>query len=70
MNVLVFRTNIGCTSCLETARQALRPYEDTIRWTVDLDDCDKVLRVETAGVSAESVVQAVQGAGFCCEELR
>lgn len=35
----------------------------------DLDDCDRVLRVEGAGIIAGYVQQLVHQHGFVCEEL-
>ncbi|CCG98854.1 hypothetical protein FAES_0843 [Fibrella aestuarina BUZ 2] len=69
MNVLVFRTNMVCAGCRQTVGQALGTFGNAIRWTVDLDDCDRVLRVETTTISADVIRQAVGRAGFLCEEL-
>ncbi|MEZ0608419.1 heavy-metal-associated domain-containing protein [Fibrella sp. WM1] len=70
MNVLVFKTNMVCAGCTQTVGRALGTFGNTIRWTADLDDCDRVLRVETATVPAQVIVQAVGQAGFLCEELQ
>lgn len=69
MNVLVLRTNMVCAGCVRTVDQALTPFSDAIRWTVDLDDCDKVLRVETDTLAATDIRRAMNRAGFVCEEL-
>jgi hypothetical protein len=39
------------------------------RWTIDLDDCDKVLRVEHDNLEVESLITHLQRAGVQCEEL-
>lgn len=70
MNVLVFKTNMVCAGCKQTVARALGTFGNAIRWTVDLDDCDRVLRIETATVSAPVIVQVVRQAGFLCEELQ
>ncbi len=42
----------------------------TIRhWNFDLQDCDKVLRVEATGLQPSSVERLLLAAGFDCEEL-
>jgi copper chaperone CopZ len=69
MEVLVFRTNMVCAGCRETVAKALRPFGMTIRWTADLEDCDKVLRVITKTVSPDAIIQVMNQAGFTCEEL-
>lgn len=74
MNVLVFRTTTGGTACLQVARKALYPFREVIRWTVDLDDCDRVLRIAPAyparqSIASTAVINALNPAGFMCEEL-
>jgi len=39
------------------------------QWNFDLDDCDKVLRVEATGLNPGSVEQLLLAAGFDCREL-
>jgi len=69
VNVLVFKTDMVCASCKQTVALASQSFGTAIRWTVDLDDCDKILRVETVKVTATAIVQAMHKAGFACEEL-
>lgn len=69
MNVLVFKTNLSSAGCQQTVGAALQPFGTSIYWTVDLEDCDKILRVETASVAANAIVQTMRNAGFMCEEL-
>ncbi|MEO7801429.1 MAG: hypothetical protein ABIR81_05490, partial [Ginsengibacter sp.] len=38
-------------------------------WNVDLQDIDKVLRIETPGVPSPVIVKLVTNAGYYCEEL-
>ena len=56
--------------CQQTAATALQSFGTAIYWTVDLDDCDKILRVVTDNVTAPAIVQAMRQAGFTCEELQ
>lgn len=69
MDILVFRTNMVCSECRETVAKALRPFGATIRWSTDLEDCDKILRVETKVVPPDAIIQVLNQAGFTCEEL-
>jgi hypothetical protein len=39
------------------------------RWSVDLDDCDKVLRLISDSTSTQEVISYITDAGFFCEEL-
>jgi hypothetical protein len=69
MEILVFKTN------LESFKQTLKLYpllktiKGILNWNVDLEDTDKILRLETAGLSATLVEQVLQTAGFYCREL-
>lgn len=69
MEILVFKTN------LENFKQTLKLYpllktiKGILHWNVDLEDTDRILRLETAGLSPSLVEQALQNAGFYCREL-
>ncbi|TQM51263.1 hypothetical protein BDE36_3039 [Arcticibacter tournemirensis] len=39
------------------------------KWTFDLDDCDKILRVDTPAGSPETIIRTLRDTGFNCEEL-
>ncbi len=70
MNILVFRTNLGNPFMVHDAAKHLSPLNGIQRWNVDLDDCDNVLRIEAEqGLTAQTIEQLLQGAGFECEEL-
>ena len=69
MTILVFKTNMVCAGCRQTVTDALSHFGEAIRWTVDLDDCDKILRVETANISPTAIIRVMHEAGFMCEEL-
>ena len=58
-----------CNRCRRTVAAALNQFGDAIRWNADLEDCDKILRVETAWVSPAEIIRAMRQAGFICEEL-
>ena len=67
-NIFVFRTNISS----QAHRDGLRPVFETmgvIEWSVDLEDCDRVLRVVCRGGRPDDYIREVIGRGFECEEL-
>ena len=39
------------------------------KWNFDLEDCDHILRVETWSTSASNIIDALENAGYRCEEL-
>ena len=68
--VLVFKTSVKSPAQVD----ALRPLLDlTIagagQWNFDLDDRDRILRVESVTRVRERVVALLTGMGFACSEL-
>ena len=69
-NVLVFKTDKKVLTYQEMVQEALTDYKDTISWSVDMDDHDKVLRIESDSVTAEEIIFKMKKAEFFCEELK
>jgi hypothetical protein len=68
--VLVFKTSVDSSADLMTVEPLLNKLLDkTERWTLDLEDCDKVLRVETESVAPDSIIEKLKLAGVACSEL-
>lgn len=69
MDVLVFKTTVtskrkaGKVSTLLTSLPAIQ------QWNFDLEDCDKILRIVSNGLSPRNVESVLQKAGIGCEEL-
>lgn len=60
------------TVCVQTVGAALDAVNVITRWTVDLEDCDRVLRIETASetvLEAATIVELMNRLGFSCSEL-
>ncbi len=69
MNIFVYKTDIEGDYDLETIDELLSNHETIIRWNVDVDDVDKVLRIESTADNAEELAKTVVEAGYLCEEL-
>ena len=67
--VLVFKTNIQSDEELERVRDVLTLEKRITRWSIDRNDVDKVLRVESELLHPLTVMQLLHAAGFLCEEL-
>lgn len=67
--IVVFATNI---SNKDTAREVietlLEKYSNFI-FSIDVEDCDNVLRVEGSFFKRTDIIAFVQALGFDCEEL-
>jgi hypothetical protein len=68
-NIFIFRTNISS----EAHRDELRSIFENmgvLDWSVDLEDCDRVLRVVCRTGEPDDYIREVVGRGFECEELQ
>lgn len=69
MTVLVFKTTVGKRKEIRYLKPFLnRIVEPEGKWNFDLEDCDRILRVETRKCSS-IVTSLLQKQGFICEEL-
>lgn len=67
--VLVFRTNIRFKKDLRQIGPVLEKEPGVLKWNVDREDTDKVLRIESIQVTPETIIQLISREGFFCEEL-
>ena len=69
MNILVFKTDLHSPERIHNAKPVIQNIGGISRWTVDMHDCDNVLRIESIGLSARAVETILADAGYYCEEL-
>lgn len=68
--VLVFRTSVADSSRVESLRPLLNDLVGRSgRWTFDLDDRDRVLRIESDIANTEEVIRLLRERGEQCSEL-
>ena len=67
--VLVFSTDLNSPQQAEAVRYQLTRSGLADRVAFDLDDCDRVLRVETDAASAGEIEQSVRELGVAISEL-
>jgi len=70
MEILVFKTDVRSRKQVNALAPHLETMKGIVKWNVDLQDVDKVLRVESASVSAGVIEKNLQQAGYYCEELQ
>jgi len=67
--IYVFKTSVSTRKNAEK----LRPYLDKLlknaKWNFDLDDCDKILRVDTTENITTTLPSLLHGLDFICQEL-
>jgi len=69
MEVLVFKTNVTSKRKVNKVKALLTSFPTILQWNFDLEDCDKVLRIETSGLHPATVESLLHTAGFSCREL-
>lgn len=63
-NELKFKTSINCGSCVAKVAPLLDSAEGIATWSVDTDNPDKILTVQSNGATKEEVIATVQKSGF------
>lgn len=61
---LKFKTNLDCQHCVARVKPLLDKVSGIESWSVDLQNPDKVLTVQSSGANAEQVIDTVEQAGF------
>jgi len=69
MEKLQFKTNINCGGCVAKVTPYLNEETDIKNWKVDTTNPQKVLSVETEGISAKEIIKVLSKAGFKAEEV-
>jgi len=67
--IYVFKTSVRLK---KEVRQLTPHLNDLLRqskWNFDLEDCDKILRIDTSTDKTETIVKLLHNKGFDCEEL-
>ena len=68
MNVVVLKTNVSTKKKVNRLKCMIDTIPQLNRWSVDLEDVDHVLRVETLNPITElDLMTLVQAGGFSCE---
>lgn len=69
MSTYRFKTNLKCGGCV----QSVRPYLDGIKeireWSVDLNDPDRLLSVDSDSVDPGKIILAFAAAGYTAEAI-
>ena len=67
-HILLFKTNISSEKDKLMVQPVLDSHNSIKHWTVDLNDCDFVLRVESESLDHQQVIHLINDHGFeCCE---
>lgn len=68
--IYIFKTSVK----LQKEVSQLKPYLNGLlkqdKWNFDLEDCDKILRIDTSTKTTETIIKLLKDKGFECEELQ
>lgn len=67
--ISVFKTSVTNKRLSEKIVKEILLYNDVIACNFDLDDCDKILRVESENEITKKVIALLSNKGLICEEL-
>ena len=68
-DLFILRTNINRQPDFSRLKDDLHKIDGVRSCTIDLEDCDRVLRVECENLAIMRIVEEVTNHGFFCEEL-
>jgi copper chaperone len=64
MGTFRFKTSLKCGGCIRAITPGLESLNVIGKWSVDLDNPDKVLEIEAPEDISESVIASVKKAGY------
>ncbi|MEO9483636.1 MAG: hypothetical protein ABJG47_09335 [Ekhidna sp.] len=69
LNLLILKSNIKTRKDVEQVNQIFSQMKYIQRWSVDLDDWEHVLKVESSIFSCENIAVILEKFGYQCSEL-
>ncbi len=64
-----FKTNLNCSNCVSKVKGSLDATAGICSWDVNTDLEDKILTVESSGITQEEIIAMIQSKGFRAEPL-
>jgi hypothetical protein len=68
-NILIFKTNIQTEFDRLRIKNVLDASQKVLKWNIDMDDVDRVLRVVSDSLTPEQIISVMDYVGFECAEL-
>lgn len=66
---LKFKTTLNCSGCVSKVQSDLDKAEGIEQWNVDTNNADKILTVNSKGISEDEVVAIIKSKGFKAEPI-
>ena len=68
-HILIFKTNIQTEFDKLRIKNVMDASQKVLKWSVDTDDIDCVLRVVSDSLTPEQIISVINYVGFECAEL-
>ena len=68
-NILIFRTSIEKKREIKKIEKLFTQYPQFHVWNVDLEDWEKILRIECQGITPTDISDALNTIDICATEL-
>ena len=68
-NIFIFKTNIQTEFDKMRIKNVLDASQKVLKWNIDMDDADRVLRVVSDSLRPEQIISVLEYVGFECSEL-
>jgi len=69
METLKFKTSLKCGGCIKAITPGLDSMKTIEKWSVDLENPDKVLEVQASEDISDQVIESVKKAGYLISQL-
>jgi hypothetical protein len=67
--ILVLKSNITTYSDVLRLQHPLNHHPEIVKWNIDIDDCDHVIRIVTPTLTVADIEDLVKSNGYQCSEL-
>ncbi len=68
--LFILRTDIKTKKKVKAIKPFLNNHSDIIKWTIDIEDIDNVLKIEaTHNLNEHSIIKEIKLHGFFCDAL-
>jgi hypothetical protein len=67
--IYVFKTSVNTKKDIKELTSKLEHFIPNSKWNFDLEDCDKILRIDSQFEVREATIKLLQANGYKCEEL-
>lgn len=68
-NKLKFKTTLNCGGCVSKVQEDFDNNKGVADWNVDTDNPDKILTIDSIGISEAEVVEIINKKGFKAEPI-